>query len=118
MREKKTPSKSKTRVAREIDKLVKDWSAEERFYNRSRLIRRRIDSWMLENLGTVFETVSAICDECGNYSRCSSITAYRWVHQFSAANGKYIIEHQEEGYNPKDIAEVLPKGYIIRKREK
>jgi len=106
------------KTVRESDKLVKDWSAEERFFNRSRLIRRRVDAWMLDSLGMIFESVSTMCDECANYARCSSITSYRWIHQYSAPNGKYIIEHQEEGYNPKDISETLPKGYIIRKREK
>lgn len=85
---------------REIDgpeKLGKDWSAEERFVNRSKKIRKRIREFMFLHTGERFETSGLLCDQCANFSKCSSITAYRWIHQYSAPNAEFRILEDENG---------------------
>ncbi len=65
------------------ERMAKDWSAEERFYNRSKRIRKRVRDWLFLKIGEHFDTSSVMSDQAANFAGCSSITAYRWIHQFS-----------------------------------
>ena len=102
-REKKTRKaieKPRSYIVRDDEKLARDWSAEERFVNRSMRIRRDVKKWLRkqEREGREFETSGMMSDMCGNDCRCSSTAAYRWLHQWSAPNGKFRIEERENGY--------------------
>lgn len=107
--EKKREKKARKEPSREerAPKLEKDWSAEERFVNRSLKIRKRIYSWLLQNRGRLFETSSVMSDMCANDCKCSSITAYRWLHQYTAPNTTLQIAEQEAGLVIQDRKENL-----------
>ncbi len=100
-REKARPSASGVKLfkstKREDSKIQRDWSAEERFVNRSFKIRKLVRAWLKANTGQIFETSSLMSEICANYSKCSSVTAYRWLHQYTAPGQLWIISEQEAG---------------------
>lgn len=99
-KEKNAVRDAKRKAVKDYDtpeKLMKDWSAEERFVNRSKKIRKKIQEWMFVHTEEKFETSGVLCDECANFAKCSSITAYRWIHQFSAPSAKFRIVEDDNG---------------------
>ncbi len=78
-----------------------DWSAEERFVNRSIRMRRHALVWMDKNINRHWNEVMKVAEECANEFKplaCSSITMYRWIAQFSAQNAPFRIEPTDLGY--------------------
>ena len=84
-------------IEKEYAKLPRDWSAEERFVNRSFRIRKDIKKWIGEHLGQIYSTSSELSDECAYECKCSPITAYRWLHFWSSRGAPYLIEEQAAG---------------------
>lgn len=76
---------------------VPDVSAEERFYNRSKRIRRKVRAWLGEHVGETFPSFDAMAEEAANYSGCAAPTSRRWIKQFSARNGDFVISDKEGG---------------------
>jgi len=79
-------------------KNVPDISSEERFYNRSRRIRRKIRAWMEEQAERTFPTFESMADEAANFADCATPTARRWLRQFSARNGDFLISDKEGSF--------------------
>lgn len=93
----KTTGEETNAIEKEYAKLPRDWSAEERFVNRSFRIRKDIKKWIGDNLNKVYPTSSELCDECAYDCRCSPVTAYRWLHFWSNPKAPYLIEEQPAG---------------------
>ena len=88
----------------------KDWSAEERFVNRSIRIRKHVLKWMESNKGGHWVEMMQMAQECANEFKpfpCASITCYRWIQQFSAKNAPYQIRGDDSGYRLLKRDEVL-----------
>ncbi len=85
-------------VEQGLEKTTKDWSAEERYYNRSRKIRRKVWKWMYDTRGVLFDTEESMSATCANYARCSSVTARRWIHQYSQSNSDFYVHDATNGY--------------------
>lgn len=65
------------------DKLSPDISAQEKYHSRSIKIRRLILEFMILNDGTTWSNILELHARAANYADCSSVTAARWVHQFT-----------------------------------
>ena len=65
------------------DKLSPDISAQEKYHSRSIRIRRLVLEFLVTNDGTTWANVLELHARAGNYADCSSVTAARWVHQFT-----------------------------------
>jgi hypothetical protein len=68
-----------------------DTSAEERFYNRSKRIRKKIYNFIRENVGQRFEDFEDMCNQAANYAKCSPVTSGRWIKVYTAPNGDFGI---------------------------
>ena len=88
---------------RSFDTTQPDRSAEEVFYARSLKIRRSVLLWMDSNVGRGWADLMNMAGECGNSGKpipFSSITAYRWIAQFTAPGFAFGIDSRkidEEG---------------------
>ena len=71
-----------------------DISAEERFYNRSVRIRRKILKWMVEHVGEAWQTYAEMDAEAANAAGCHMTTAHRWIFQFSRRGKPFEIEEK------------------------
>ena len=65
------------------DKLSPDISAQEKYHSRSLRIRRLVLEFLLMNDGSTWSNVLELHARAANYADCSSVTAARWVHQFT-----------------------------------
>lgn len=94
-------------VHREMDehfKLGNDMSSEERFLNRSFKIKRGTREFLERNLGVLFEGTEDAASQAANYCQkflrgtpCSSITARRWIVQYTAKNAEFMVTSQPAG---------------------
>lgn len=73
------------------NKPTPDTSAEERYHARSLRIRNRIAEWLTLNEGTTWATMTEINNRAANYAGCSSVTAARWVSQFTVVGTAHKI---------------------------
>jgi len=83
------------------DGKVRDWSAEERYVNRSIRIRKHVLKWLGEHVGFSYTEMMRMAEECANEFRpmpCSSITCYRWIQQFTRVNAPYRIRTDENDW--------------------
>jgi hypothetical protein len=86
-----------------FDQGPPDISAEERYYSRSLKIRRSVLTWLDSNIGRGWVDLMTMAGECGNSGKpmpFSSITAYRWIAQFTAPGFAFGIDSKkldEEG---------------------
>lgn len=84
-------------------KVVADVSADERFYNRSVKIRKKILVWMSDHIGDRWESLGEMEAQAANYARCSMPCSRRWLYQFSQPGKPFIIAD-------------TPQWYILRER--
>ena len=80
---------------------VRDWSAEERYVNRSIRIRKHVLKWMGSHLNFSYTEIMQMAEACANDFRpmpCASITCYRWIMQFSRPNAPYKIASDENDW--------------------
>lgn len=73
-------------------KAFNDQSAEERFYNRSVRIRRKIMKWLMEHVGDSWQTYAEMDAEAGNYAGCHMTTAHRWIFQYTRKDKPFEIQ--------------------------
>ena len=87
----------KGRFADGTIKVVPDMSAEERFIARSLRIRKKIKSWLTQNVGERWPTLGALHRDCANYCDASMNTVSRWVYQFTGPGQEWqLIEHEDD----------------------
>jgi hypothetical protein len=79
-------------------KASADWSTEERYYNRSRKIRRKIRRWLEEHVGYSWSTEESMAAQAANYADCSSVTARRWIHQLTQPGTLFQVNESTELY--------------------
>jgi hypothetical protein len=79
-------------------KAMADISADERFYNRSVRIRRKVMKWLLENVNESFDTLGDMEAMCGNYAGCSMPTARRWIFQWTRPGKPFMVEERTDLY--------------------
>jgi len=84
-------------------KAVADISADERFYNRSVKIRRKIMEWMMKHVNENFDSLGEMEAQAANFARCSMPCSRRWIFQFVQPDKPFYIEEK-------------PDFYIIRER--
>ena len=85
-------------------KAVADISADERFYNRSVRIRRKVMEWMAEKVGERFDTLGEMEAQAANFAKCSMPCSRRWIFQFSQPKMPFHIQE-------------LSSFYVIRERK-
>src|SRR2546426_234158 len=94
--------REKKEIAKAVDEALKpfDISAEERHYQRSRKIRRRLMKWlsMEANSGKLYAEAEDIWAQSANFAKCSSTTARRWIYQFTQPDMPFAIAEHEAGY--------------------
>ena len=85
---------------KKVDDRPRDWSQEERAYNRSVKIRRHVILWLDKNVNRQWNDLMDIASECANDMKLpfSSVTAYRWIGQFTAANFSFSIVEGDLGH--------------------
>ena len=91
---------------RDMDKAwmegkVKDWSAEERYVNRSIRIRKHVLKWLGEHTDFAYPDMMNMAEMCANDFKpmpCASITCYRWIQQFTRINAPYRIRSDENDW--------------------
>jgi len=81
------------RLVREVgrSKLAPDVTAEERHYSRSLRIRRLIAEFLVENEDSTWDNLLELHARAANYASCSSVTAARWVHQFTRVGARHKL---------------------------
>ena len=80
---------------------VRDWSAEERYVNRSIRIRKHVLKWLGEHIGFSYPEMMQMAEQCANEFKpmpCASITAYRWLQQFTRINAPFRIATDENDW--------------------
>lgn len=80
---------------------VRDWSAEERYVNRSIRIRKHVLRWLGQHVGFHYTDMMKMAEECANEFKptpFASITAYRWLQQFSRVNAPFRIRTDENDW--------------------
>ena len=85
-------------TAVDTGKAVADVSADERFYNRSVRIRRKIMLWMADHVGERFDSLGEMEAQAGNYAKCSMPCARRWIFQFAQPGMPFRIEELADFY--------------------
>lgn len=73
------------------DKLVPDRTAQEIYYSRSVTIRRLIAEFLEQNVGSVWTDLTELHARAGNYAGCSSVTASRWIRQFTSVGARHRL---------------------------
>jgi hypothetical protein len=73
------------------DKPAPDVSAEERHYSRSLRIRRLVMEYLATNVGSTWRHPTELHARAANYAGCSSVTAARWVYQFTRVGMPYQL---------------------------
>lgn len=79
-------------------KAFADISAEERFYNRSVRIRRKVMQWLMENLDESFDSYGDMEARCANFAGCSMPTARRWIYQWTRPGKPFQIQEGTDFY--------------------
>lgn len=79
-------------------KAVADISADERFYNRSVRIRKRVMMWMVEHIDEKFDSMGEMEAQAANYARCSMPCSRRWIFQFTQPDKPFWIEEETDFY--------------------
>lgn len=100
-KERKSEEASRERVVQDAldgGKAMADISADERFYNRSVRIRRKVMAWLMENVNQPFDTLGDMEAQCGNYAGCSMPTARRWIFQWTRPGKPFLIEERTDLY--------------------
>ena len=78
-------------------KVVSDQSAEERFMSRSIRFRKKLRSWLKQNIGDSWATLSELYRDAANYAGCNMQTAGRWIYQYTGPGQEWqIIEGEDE----------------------
>lgn len=106
-REKTTDAEAREaamQTAIDTGKAVADISADERFYNRSVKIRRKVMEWMVEHVGERFDSLGEMEAQAANHAKASMPTARRWIFQFVQPGKPFYIQE-------------LADFYVIRERE-
>jgi hypothetical protein len=83
---------------KKFDTTTPDTSAEERYYSRSLRIRRAVLEFLDDNVGRGWADLMTMAGECGNTGKpmpFSSITAYRWIAQFTAPGFAFGIDSRK-----------------------
>jgi hypothetical protein len=101
---------------RDVERLwnegkIRDWSAEERFVNRSIRIRKHVLKWLGKHVGFHYYQLMEMAETCANDFRplpCASITCYRWITQFTRVNAPYGIRTDDN-----DQYEIFARRSII-----
>lgn len=88
----------------------KDWSAEERFVNRSLKIRRKIFRWLNDHRGAFYYTREDMAADAANFARCAIATAHRWITQYSRPDQPFHIQDTDTGYVIWARADMKPAG--------
>lgn len=73
------------------DKLAPDITAQEVYYSRSIRIRRLILEFLIMSEGTSWANLPELHARAANYAGCSSVTAARWIHQFTRVGAKHRL---------------------------
>ena len=89
---------AKGRFADGTLKVVADMSAEERSYARSRKIRKKLRSWMDQNAGQEWATLSELYRDAANYAGCAIVTAGRWIYQYTGPGQPWETIELEDAY--------------------
>src|SRR5713101_5513890 len=88
-----TPNDSMRALIRAVgkNKLVPDRTAQEIYYSRSLVIRRLIAEFLEANVGSTWTDLTELHARAGNYANCSSVTAGRWIRQFTSVGTKHRL---------------------------
>jgi len=73
------------------NKLVPDRTAQEIYYSRSLVIRRLIAEFLEANVGSVWTDLTELHARAANYASCSSVTAARWIRQFTSVGTRHRL---------------------------
>ena len=79
-------------------KALADISADERFYQRSVKIRRKILEWMADHVNDRFDSMGEMEAQAANFAKCSMPTARRWIFQFIQPDKPFWIEELSDFY--------------------
>jgi hypothetical protein len=79
-------------------KVIGDISADERFYNRSVKIRRKVMEWMIENVNGRWESLGEMEARAANFAGCSMPCSRRWLFQFSQPGKPFRIVETTDWY--------------------
>jgi len=85
------PSLQKLVKAVGRNKLVPDRSAQEIYYSRSIAIRRLVAEYLDANVGSVWTDYAELAARAANYAGCSSVTAARWIRQFTSVEAPFRL---------------------------
>ena len=88
----------KGRFADGTVKVVADMSAEERSMARSFRFRKKLRSWMDQNVGEAWSTMGELHRDAANYAGCASMTASRWIYQFTGPGQRWQVIETEDTY--------------------
>ena len=100
-REKKTSAdmrEAAMQTAIDSGKVVADISADERFYNRSVRIRRKVMEFLIEHVNERFDSMGEMEAQAANHAKASMPTARRWIFQFVQPGKPFWIEEQADFY--------------------
>lgn len=79
-------------------KILADISADERFYNRSRRIRRKIGKFLMLHVDWSYDTLGEMEAEAPNFADCSMPCARRWIFQWTRSTKPFRIEEKDDAY--------------------
>ena len=72
--------------------------AGERHMARSFRFRRRLRTWMQENVGNSWTTLGELHRDAANAMGCAMQTAARWIYQYTGNGQAYVILETDEDY--------------------
>lgn len=101
-------------------KVVADMSAEERYIARSRQIRKKLASWLAQNVGAEYASMGELHRDAANYAGCSMTTASRWVYQYTGPGQPFVIlpSAEEDRYTLALRGDTLPTWDTEKAKEK
>src|SRR3970040_2512721 len=86
----------KGRFADGTVKVVADMRAEERWMARSFRFRKKLRSWMDQSVGEAGSTMGELHRDAANYAGCASMTASRWIYQFTGPGQRWQVIETED----------------------
>lgn len=86
------------RFANGVIKVVSDMSAEERFTARSHRFRKKLRSFLEQEVGASWGSMGELHRDAANYAGCSSQCAARWIYQFTGPGQEFQIIETEDEY--------------------
>src|SRR3972149_959448 len=86
----------KGRFADGPGKVVADMGAEERSMARSFRFRKKLRSWMDQNVGEAWSTMGELHRDAANYAGRASMTASRWIYQFTGPGQRWQVIETED----------------------